>query len=628
MVDGGGSLADEAARRALDRHAVQQMRQAVPAMVVGAVAVWLLLHPHVPERVLAWWLVGAATDIARVAVRLWLDRLDEVHRPRWVRSTAWDVANHASFGLLWGALVVVAGRWGDDDALWPALLVLMAVMSMAVVASAGARHRFGVIAAGALGPAMVVLVATPGWRDIGVLMAVFGGIVTAVHRTVDRALRDAVRTGEQNRVLAAELGRFISDRDPATALLNRRGFAAEAAALGAAEDPVAVAVANVERLAAVNELFEERTGDAVLAALAERLRAVAARCGGVAARLGGDEFALAVRGDADVAAVLHSLVTDPVVVDGRALEIDLHVAAASGAVAEVDRLTADATAEVQRSRAQRRPNLHRSPDALPVRRALLDELPGALRSGAIEPWFQPIVAAQGRQVCGWEALVRWRHPHHGVLAPDRFLPLAAMAGHGDALTDVVLDGALRFVADRLGSGAGRTRADVKVHVNVAPSDLRDADFADRVLALLDMRRVPADALVLEITEQDILGLDRQVSANVERLDRSGIDIAVDDFGTGFSSLTHLQVLPIRKLKIDRSFVSALDERRSLRLVESMVGLAHALRLGVVAEGVETEEQAAVLAAMGCPELQGYLFGRPTAPDALGVDAPLAERPTA
>jgi diguanylate cyclase (GGDEF)-like protein len=612
-----GTHADEAVRNRLDRHAAAQMRQAIPAMVVGTVAVTVLLRHDLPDRALAGWLGAAAFDLARVALRLWLDAARDRPRPAWLRSTAWDVANHASFGLLWGGLVVVAGVWGEPGAMWPALVVVMAVMAMAVVASAGARYRFGVIATCALGPSVLVLLATPGWRDIGLLMLVFAAIVTAVHRTLDTALADAVRSGEENRALAAELGRFISDRDPDTALLNRRGFQAAVEALAGraavAGCDVTVAIANVERLAAVNELFDERTGDAVLHVLADRLRARAESDGVVVARLGGDEFAVAAPvGAVDPTVVLRAVVATPLVVDARTLHIDLHVADAVGPPARAAELTADATAEVQRSRAQRRPNLHRSPDPLALRRSLLDELPDALRSGAVEPWFQPIVAAGSRATKGWEALVRWRHPSLGVLAPDRFLPLAVMAGHAAELTDVVLDGALRFVAAELDAD----RSHVKVHVNVSPSDLRRPDFAEGVHALLRANRVPADALVLEITEQDMLAIDPLVIDNVERLDRAGIDFAVDDFGTGFSSLTHLQLLPIRQLKIDRSFVAALDERRSLRLVESIIGLAHGMRLRVVAEGVETEEQAAVLTAAGCPELQGYLFGRPASPEAI------------
>ncbi len=617
VVDGTG--ADEAVRDRLDRHAVAQLRQAIVAMVLGDVAAAVLLHDDLPARFLGWWLAAAALDLTRAIVRLWIDLGPAKPRPAWLRSTGWDVANYASFGLLWGGLVVLAGVWGEPGALWPSLVVVMAIVAIAVVASAGVPYRFGVIAVLALGPAVVVPLAKPGWRVMGLLLGVFAGIVVGVHRTLDGALAEAVRTGEENRVLAAELGRFISDRDPDTALLNRRGFQAAVEALAGratvAGCDVTVAVANVERLAAVNELFDERTGDAVLHVLADRLRARADADGVVVARLGGDEFAVAAPvGAVDPTILLRSVVATPVVVDARTLHIDLHVADAVGPPARAAELTADATAEVQRSRAQRRPNLHRSPDPLALRRSLLDELPAALRSGAVEPWFQPIVTAGTRATRGWEALVRWRHPSLGVLTPDRFLPLAVMAGHAAELTAVVLDGALRFVAAELAAD----RPDVKVHVNVSPSDLRGVGFAERVQSLLQANHVPADALVLEITEQDMLAIDPLVTDNVERLDRAGIDLAVDDFGTGFSSLTHLQLLPVRQLKIDRSFVAALHERRSLRLVESMIGLAHGMRLGVVAEGVETEEQAAVLTAAGCPELQGYLFGRPASPAAISA----------
>ena len=438
----------------------------------------------------------------------------------------------------------------------------------------------------------------------------FTGIASFVHRALHRAIGDAVRVGQENRALADQLGRFLVDRDPDTALLNRRGFQehvdelrADAARTGRR---VALAVANVERLAAVNELFDERTGDAVLQVLAERLRSTGAP-GTVIGRLGGDEFAVATSFDHDdrpqLAAGLLAMVAAPVVVGSRRLQIDLHVAEADADAASdgAGDLTADVVAQVRRLRAQRRPSLHTSLDPLDLRRTLLDELPGALASGAIQPWFQPIVRGSTRRVTGWEALVRWCHPTLGVLPPDRFLPLAILGGYASALTEVVLDASLRFVA------GGQATNQVKVHVNILPADLRRPTFPDLVIGHLRAHGVPADALVLEITEQDILALDEVVLANVERLDHQGVDFAIDDFGTGFSSLTHLQQLPIRQLKIDRSFVAALDVRRTATLVEGIVGLARGMRLGVVAEGVETEAQAARLASFGCTELQGYLF---------------------
>ena len=327
--------------------------------------------------------------------------------------------------------------------------------------------------------------------------------------------------------------------------------------------------------------------------------------GGLVGRIGGDEFAVALEHDAsarpELAARVREVATTPVAVGARVVQTELHVAEATGAPSSRGDLVGAALADVTRMRAQRRGGVRDAVDPLSLRRALLDDLEAGLVTGDVAPWFQPIVAASTRTVVGWEALVRWRHPTLGVLGPDRFLPLAMMGGHGAALTDVVLDGALAFVASTPPASA------MRMHVNIDPSDLRRAEFPERVLDRLRAHRVAADALVLEITEQDVLAVDDVVLGNLAALDRAGVEIAIDDFGTGYSSMSHLQLLPVRQLKIDRTFIAALDRPRASTLVEGIVGLARGMRLGVVAEGVETAAQAERLATMGCGELQGFLF---------------------
>ena len=489
--------ADVAVRHALTRHAGHQIRRAVPSMALAIGLVAVLLWRHVDHRALGWWIAAGVADLVRASVRAWIDQRVAAGLRR-APSTWLDYANHALFGLLWGGLGVTAAWYGDDAAVWSALIVVLGVIAMATVVSAAMTQRFVVIVVCALGPTTAVLVQRPQWRAVAAAVVVFAGIATTVQRALHHAMADAIHAAEVNRELADQLARFLADRDPATRLLSRRGFGTALAELGeqvqARGRALTVVVANIERLAAVNELFGEDVGDALLCALA-----------------------------------------------------------------------------------------------------------AGLAAGDVAPWFQPIVDATSGRVAGWEALVRWRHPRLGVLAPDRFLPLAMLGGHAAALTDAVLDGALAFMTSLPAAQGGR------VHVNIDPSDLRCCEFPAHVLDRLRVPGVAAEALVHEITEQDVLAVDDVVLANLGALDTAGVEIAIDDFGTGYSSMSHLQSLPVRPLKIDRSFIAALDRPRASNLVEGIIGLARGMRLGVVAEGVETADQATGLAAMGCGELQGFLF---------------------
>jgi EAL domain-containing protein (putative c-di-GMP-specific phosphodiesterase class I) len=211
-----------------------------------------------------------------------------------------------------------------------------------------------------------------------------------------------------------------------------------------------------------------------------------------------------------------------------------------------------------------------------------------------------------------EALVRWQHPERGLLFPDAFLNLIEQRGLTSRLTETVL----ALAADQAAAW-GAQGIDLPIAVNLTAADLLDASLPARLRRLLEAHDLPVGALQLEITESLVLTDPESATRTLARLRRLGIAIAVDDYGTGYSSLTHLRDLPVDQLKIDRSFVTDLLQRpRNAAIVSSTVDLAHALELTVVAEGVEDAATWAALRRLGCDLVQGFHFTRPLPPEAL------------
>jgi len=242
----------------------------------------------------------------------------------------------------------------------------------------------------------------------------------------------------------------------------------------------------------------------------------------------------------------------------------------------------------------------------------VEQLRAAIGGGQLVLHHQPKLTLATGRVEGVEALVRWQHPTRGLLYPDAFIELAESAGLMSALTRAVVD--LALAQRRVWADEGR---ELTVPVNVSPSDLVDERFPDEVAELLDRHGVPAPALTLEVTES-LLMEDRERAVRVlARLRAAGIGVAIDDYGTGYSSLAYLAALPVTELTLDRTFVGALTgSPRSAAIVTSTLQLAHALDLTLVAEGAEDQGTVDALAALGCDVVQGYHLSRPLPADRL------------
>jgi EAL domain-containing protein (putative c-di-GMP-specific phosphodiesterase class I) len=235
---------------------------------------------------------------------------------------------------------------------------------------------------------------------------------------------------------------------------------------------------------------------------------------------------------------------------------------------------------------------------------LARKLLAALAGGGVEPFFQPIVSLDDGHVLGFEVLARWHDPDQGYISPDRFIPIADRFGLLDRLLDQLMRTSFLVAAD--------WPHNIFLGFNVSPTRLRNSELATRIAKAAIDTSFPLSRVHIEETESGFIEDLTQPRRTLDWLMNLGCLIAMDDFGTGYSSLTWLSTLPFSKIKIDASFVMAMEEhRQSRKIVAAVVGLGHSLGLAVVAEGVETAAQADLLRGMGCKLAQGYLFGRPT-----------------
>jgi diguanylate cyclase (GGDEF)-like protein/PAS domain S-box-containing protein len=422
--------------------------------------------------------------------------------------------------------------------------------------------------------------------------------------------------------LALEMLQHQALHDPLTGLPNRTlGLDRITRALERTRRTggrVAVLCLDLDRFAVVNDSVGPDLGDVVLVEVASRLQ-LALRGGDTAARLSGDEFAVVCddvsdEGEAVVVAerVLETL-REPVLIDGRLVVPTASVGIAVSREGEeagpraANGLLRDAGAALHRAKTNGPGGWDLVDDEL--RRRALDRLDieDALRTALVRDQLrlhlQPIVDLTTGAVVGREALVRWQHPQRGLLPPAWFLPVAEESGLIEDVGRWVLEEAARIAAATPGLGY--------VAVNVSPSQVRRANLLGDVEDSLKSSGLHPSRLVIELTESVMLGSAPAGRRQLHQLERLGVRLMVDDFGTGFSALSHLRDLPVSGIKVDRTFTAGLGrDRQCDRIVEALTGLARGLDVDIVAEGVETTEQRDVLASLGCAHAQGYLFGRP------------------
>ena len=613
----------------------------------------LLLKAHVVRWHASTWLDGlvAGFGLGALAVALVFQRVlvqGEGTTAAVAVALAYPVGDLLILLLLVGGLAVMGWRVGPVWWLLGAGLVAFCVGDLLfLLQSAGAGYEPGTWV-DVPWMAAVALMATAAWAPdrehlprrmdgwellavpvlfaaVSVALLVHGSLQAAsaprlvtllAGATILLALARLALTFREVRQLAE--ARVQARTDELTGLSNRRHFLELLQDLGGDEsdgEPYALLLIDLDRFKEVNDSFGHPVGDELLRLIGPRLQQSLSR-GGELARMGGDEFGVLLRGaDASAACrVAHRINTslrEAFVLDGMPMHIDASIGIALAPRHGSTSSTLLQRADLAMYTAKRGKLGYCVFDGAQVGNArdrlqTLEELRVAIDTEQLVVHYQPKLHLASGAVIGAEALVRWEHPTRGLVSPDSFLPLAEQAGLMRKVALQVLELSLRDVKRWRAAGH-----DMHVAVNLSVSNLQDAGLPAQVSLLLDSLGVPAEALVLEITE-NILMADAERSQQVlGGLRALGVRLAVDDFGTGYSSLAYLRELPVHELKMDRSFVTHLrTDQRAAAIVRSTVKLAHELDMVMVAEGVEDAAVLADLIDWQCDVAQGYHIARP------------------
>ncbi len=414
---------------------------------------------------------------------------------------------------------------------------------------------------------------------------------------------------------ARKTAEFLSGHDALTNLLNRQGLIEGTTKLlevaRRRDQLAAFLLIDLDRFKEVNDVHGPIVGDQLIRAVAQKLNNLALP-GDVVARLGADEFVLVrpALADAHAAQPLAKSLQDELAQPLPIGELQIAISASVAAImlpSEADsaeRALHMAGMVMTRAKEDGRSALRffePGMDArLQARKALERDMAKAIENHEFEVFYQPKLNARTRELSGVEALIRWRHPQHGLIAPGLFIPVAEETRMIAQIGRWVLEQACRDAAEW---------GDVQVAVNLSPAQFIDDDLLDTVARALRESGLAPAQLEVEITEGVLLANNARSNAMMNQFVEMGVHLAMDDFGTGYSSMSYLTKFRFNKIKIDRSFVQALD-RGGEAIILAIVGMTRSLAIKSCAEGIETEEQMAALRVMGIDEVQGYLFGKP------------------
>ena len=549
----------------------------VAAVALGLAAV-LAMHAHRPRRIT----VRVAAGVSLVAIS--------------ATGLSGGICQHRPLVVLVSAALLPAGLFVIARAVKVADRPVQVVGD---VVERGTVYAVVPVAAmlGALGYHLSIGGTFDSYAFVGVCVEGFGLVARQY-----LALGDVRRYTLQLRQREAHF-RELAHTDPLTGLANRRGL--QRALRGSASATVLVGI-DLDGFKTVNDMRGHDAGDAVLTEVGERLRRNLL-AGDVAARLGGDEFAVLMHGTVDEAMLtahrLLAVLGEPYEVEGGSVFLS-----ASLGVADTGEIRdADLALRYAKQRGKNRVERYQARyDELLRRRGTLEsELRHAIDRDELRLVFQPVVALPSMRPVGAEALLRWHHPSLGAVRPDEFIPVAEESGLINRIGSWVLEQACKQLADWLARGH-----DVWVSVNLSPKELHAADYAGQVADVLALYGVPPQRLVLEVTEHAVATDLEELISRLAELRATGVRIALDDFGAGYSSLGQLRTLPVDILKIDHALVAEPESRTGTAapLVDVVVRLGHRLGLEVLAEGIGTPAQRAVVEEAGCRLGHGSLFG--------------------
>ena len=637
---------------------------------VTYVGLMLLLRRNVKRISLAAWLDGGVAGLGAAALCATFAFEDVFHHVAGSAgetgagvavNLAYPVGDVLLLGLVVGGAAIVSGRRKLPWLMLAAGYALITVGDMFNLLGTGSF--IGGFADAVAWPLSILLVSVSVWVEsptvrpslsdeppgfalpalaaVSALVILFVGSLEHVGRvSLGLAVATLVVAGMRSALSLVGLRSLTEQRrresvtDLLTGLGNRRalfqlldGVIAEQPESDAPARGLAFMFVDLDRFKEVNDSFGHPAGDELLRQLGTRLED-SLRSSDLVVRLGGDEFAVVLLDAgtdyaATVASRLIARIEEPFVVDAVRVQISasIGIAVLPDDATDAGDLVRCADLAMYRAKLGGKPFAiyQEDLDGAANRMQLVEELRAAIAQRELQLYYQPQIDLANRQIASVEALVRWIHPRLGFVPPLEFIGLAEDAGLMAALTAFVLDQALAQCA-RWRTG-GRS---VAVAVNISATDLLDPAFPALVAELLARHRLPADALILEITETTAIADFARSQLAIQQLHDLGLIVSVDDFGAGFTSLAYLGSLAVKELKLDRSFITRLaeaQEGRDVALVRATVELAHALGLRVVAEGVEDESCLALLAELGCDLVQGYVISKPKPADELELGPP-------
>ncbi|WP_246102773.1 putative bifunctional diguanylate cyclase/phosphodiesterase [Rhizobium straminoryzae] len=550
---------------------------------------------------------------------------------------------------LWGAMTGVAISSNVDEIRYAVLVIISALAAGAtgILAPQLVIGRIYIAAMLLQGSAALTFSTAPNYL-LAILGAIFAVVMLIAHRNNHQVLRQSFELQYRNNELVARLEternlledlnatletrvrertvelKQLAEQDPLTGVLNRNGlmrWCDDAETMATSDvDPDLVAIfIDLDRFKQINDGLGHTIGDKVLVEIARRLQ-VSLGDNGALGRWGGDEFvaiATAPPGHpldwaSELASRMRYAVEEPIHVAGRQLQIGFSAGVAVTAKGRISISDAIHYADLAAGDAKRKgrglTQVYKEKLLAEQERnfAICQALKTAIAQNELSVLFQPVVAAESHAVVSYEALLRWNSRDYGPISPDEFIPIAEDTGEIVPLGNFVLDAALGQLVR-----SGYHDNPLKMAVNVSLRQLIAPGFLEAVRSSLARHDVRPGDLVLEVTES-IFDTRQQpiISFVLHQLDSYGVEIHIDDFGTGYSSLSRLHELPIHALKIDRSFVHALDTHGKA-IIEGTALIARKLGIHIIAEGVETPLQARQLEELGIEYLQGYLFGRPS-----------------
>ncbi|MCM2474673.1 EAL domain-containing protein [Rhizobium sp. CG5] len=594
-------------------------------------AVLTLRQPSADHAI---WLAGIVTlNMLRQVSAAILKRRDVV------RSNPHAVLNHLAIGslasgCLWAFAPFLGLGLSSDGAQAYVIFIIAGISAGAIIQSTACCR----IAIGFGAPAMLAAVAsllkTPSTvnvviaADVLLLMVMMfrssrmselNFIVSLTDRL--KAVSLAASLSQANQAISSSNRQLeiLASRDPLTGLGNRAAFNLRLAHVlepDSGDTPMALLIIDLDRFKSINDTMGHTAGDIVLTEFARRLSAIAAP-DHLVARLGGDEFAVVVEGEGAAAKGLAlgteilDLTARPVMIGDRQVTIGSSVGLAHvpehAHSAEAIFACADIALYAAKEQGRRRLRVF-SPDIkqrLDRQKQIEIGLEEALTSGAVEVFFQPQVELAGETVVGFEALVRWNHPVLGPISPPEIVQAARALHVSERLTRHVATAAADLILRLPALGLAGT----VVAINVSPREFSMYSLSKTLGDVARAAGIAPSQMEIEITEEATLDT-AAAGTELERLEKAGFRLAVDDFGMGHSSLAYIISLKVDRLKIDRSFVHGISaSRQNQALVAALVGMGHALSIDIVVEGVETQEDAEVLRMLGCRFAQGYLYGR-------------------